>query len=180
MRAFIAIDIPEFSKDAFTELQSILRIGKLVSPEQFHLTLVFMGEQPNELIEEAHHALQQLEMPKFKVKLQGLDTIGSKAPSILYVGIEKNEALDRLQEKIIGVLRSAGVHLDRKRFRPHVTIARFRRRLSKADLDRLRDFMAGYADFGPVLFTIESFSLFRSTLSHKGAVHDELAEYMLI
>ena len=179
MRAFIAINIPEFVNDAFAELQSILRTGKPVSPEQFHLTLVFMDEQPDELIEEAHNALQQLEVPTFEVKLQGLDTFGSKAPSILYVGIEKNEALDRLQEKIVGMLRSAGVHLDRKRFRPHVTIARFGRRLSNADLDRLRDFMAGYADFGPVLFTVERFSPFRSTLGHKGAIHDELAQYIM-
>ncbi|OUS09131.1 2'-5' RNA ligase [Rhodobacterales bacterium 52_120_T64] len=179
MRAFIAINVPEFLKDALAELQSVLRVGKPVSPEQFHLTLVFMDEQPDELIEEAHFALQQLEVPKFEVKLQGLDTFGGKAPSILYVGIEKNEELDRLQEKVIGVLRSAGVHLDRKRFRPHVTIARFGRRLSKADIDRLRGFMAGYANFGPVSFKVESFSLFRSTLGHKGAVHDELAQYIM-
>lgn len=177
MRAFIAISIPDFLKDTFAELQSILRIGKPVSPEQFHLTLVFMDEQPDELIEEAHYALQQLEMPKLEVKLQGLDTFGSKAPSVLYVGVEKNEELDHLQEKLIATLRSAGVYLNRKRFRPHVTIARFGRRLSKADLDRLRDFMVGYADFGPVPFTVESFSLYRSTLGHKGAVHDELAKY---
>ena len=175
MRAFVAINIPEFVNDTFAELQRILRTGNPVSPEQFHLTLVFIDEQPDELVEEAHHVLEHLQIPKFDAKLQGLDTFGSRAPSVLYVGIEKNKALIRLQENVIGALHSAGILLDRKRFRPHVTIARFGRRLSKADLERLRDFMSGYADFGPVSFTVENFSLFRSTLGHKGAVHDELA-----
>lgn len=180
MRAFIAINVPEFVSDAFAELQSILRVGKPTRPENVHLTLVFMDDQPDELIEEVHHSLEQLHVPKFEVRLKRLDTFGGREPKILYVGIEKNEGLELLQEKVIGVLRSAGVHLDRKRFRPHVTIARFGRRLSKADLDRLRDFMAGYADFGPVSFKIDSFSLYRSTLGYKGAVHDELAQYKLV
>ena len=166
MRAFIAINVPEFVNDTFVELQNVLRAGKPIRPDRFHLTLVFMDEQPDELVEEVHHALEQLHMPKFEVKLQGLDTFGGKAPKILYVGIEKNESLDLLQEKVTGVLRSAGIRLDRKRFRPHVTIARFGPRLSRADLDRLQNFMSGYADFGPVVFTVDSFSLYRSTLSH--------------
>lgn len=69
MRAFIAINVPEFVNDTLAELQSILRTGKPVRSEQIHLTLVFMDEQPDELIEEAHHALEQLHMPKFEVKL---------------------------------------------------------------------------------------------------------------
>ena len=179
MRTFIAIKIPEVVSDALAELQSVLRVGKPVTAENFHLTLAFLDEQPNELIEEVHHSLQHLHLPKFDVKLQALDTLGGKTPNTLYVGIENNEALDLLQEKVIGALRGAGVQLDRKRFRPHVTIARFGRRLSRADLDRLRDFMSGYADFGPVSFSVNSFSLYRSTLGHMGAVHDELAQYIM-
>ena len=180
MRVFIAINVPEFVDDALAELQSVLRVGKPVRTERFHLTLVFLDEQPDELIEEAHHSLQHFHLPKFEVRLTGLDTFGGRELKILFAVIEKNEALDFLQEKIIGALRNAGVHLDRKRFRPHVTIARFVRRLSRADRDRLRDFMSGYADFGPVTFMVDSFSLYRSTLSHKGAIHDELAQYKLV
>jgi 2'-5' RNA ligase len=166
--------------DALLELQNFMPTSKPTSPENFHLTLVFMDEQPDELIEEVHHALDQLHVPKFEIALNGLDAFGGREPNILYVGVEKVEALKFLQKKVIGVLRSAGVSLDRKRFRPHVTIARFGRRLSKEELESLRNYMSGHADFGPVSFTVGSFSIYRSTLSHKGAVHDELAQYELV
>ena len=180
MRVFLAINLPESVVEALLKLQIALPAGNPVRPDNLHLTLVFMDKQPDELIEEAHFALQHLKMPKLELNLAGLDTFGSREPSILYVGVEKNEALDLLQEKVIGVLRSAGVLLGRKRFRPHVTIARFGHGLAMNDLDRLGDYLSGNADFGPVSFTVGSFSLYQSTLGRKGAVHDELAQYCLI
>ena len=179
MRSFIAIDVPERVSDALVELQNALRVGKRVNPEQFHMTIVFLDDQPDYLIEEVHYLLKDLHFSKFDLTLRELGTFGGRAPNALYTAIEKNDALDLLQEKVSNALRAAGVQLDRKRFKPHVTIARFGRRLSKTDLDRLRDFMSNYGDFGPISFMVESYSLYRSTLNPKGANHEELARYDL-
>lgn len=179
MRAFIAINLPAYVDDSLLELQNIVPVGRSISPENFHLTLAFLDEQPEELIEQAHYELEQLHVPKFEIKLKSLDTFGGRAPNTLYVAVEKNDALEFLREKVTGALRSAGILLNRTRFRPHVTIVRFGRRLSKADLYRLWEFMSARSSFGSAPFEVNSYSLYRSTLRHNGAVHDELAQYKL-
>lgn len=179
MRAFVAIDLPDDAKDAISGLQSALLVGQPVPADNFHLTLAFLGEQSEDQIEEAHDGLQQISAPSFELKLSGLDTFGGDDPKILFVGTGRNEALGHLRSSIRGALRGAGIELGRERFRPHVTLSRFRRGMSVYDLAKLRMFLAGHADFGLPPFTVASFALYRSTLRPEGALHEKLAQYSL-
>lgn len=180
MRAFVAIDLPPAVKDALEALQGALTVGRPVLPENLHLTLAFLGEQPDDLLEEAHFGFEALQAPAFELQLVGLDTFGNREPSALVVGTAENEALARLHKKVRGTLRSAGMVLERQRFRPHVTLTRFRRGLSPMNLERLRAFLAANAHFRLGPFPVDGFSLFKSTLRPEGPVYDELARYRLI
>lgn len=179
MRAFVAIDLPEPVRDPIAALQAALPVGQPVRAENLHLTLAFLGEQQEALIEEAHLGLQRINAPEFDLKLSGLDTFGGADPKILFVGAAKNGPLGHLRKLVRSAMHGAGIQLDRERFRPHVTLARFRRGMTLYDVERLRRFLSDCADFAPEPFGVTSFTLYRSTLRPDGAVHEELARYHL-
>lgn len=179
MRAFVAIDLPEGVRDHIAALQAALPVGQPVKAENLHLTLAFLGEQQETLIEEAHHSLQRITAPEFDLKLSGLDTFGGEDPKILFVGSEKNEPLGHLRKLVRSAMHGVGIQLKRERFRPHVTLARFRRGMSLYDVERLRRFLSHYGDFDLEPFGVTSFTLYRSKLRPEGAMHEELARYDL-
>ena len=137
------------------------------------------AEQQEALIEEAHHGLQRITAPEFDLKLGGLDTFGGEEPKVLFVGTAKNEPLGHLRKQVRSAMLGVGIQLKRERFRPHVTLARFRRGMSLYDVERLRRFLSHHGDFALDPFGVTSFTLYRSTLRPEGAVHEELARYNL-
>ena len=180
MRAFIAIDLPDTARDVIAHLQSDLPVGKLMSPENLHLTLAFLGEQPTELIEDIHNALCDLTAPGFDLHLSGTDTFGGNDPKVVFAGVKPNATLDHLHSKIRSLLHGTGVMLERQRFRPHVTLARFSRRSTAPEMVRLRGWLLSHAAFEIGSFPVANIVLYRSTLGRGGVVHDELARYPLM
>ena len=179
MRAFVAIDLPEDVADALISLRDRLPAGKPVDPDTLHLTLAFLGEQPDEVMEEVHLALSALRLSAFDLMLSGLGTFGAKQPAVLYAGIAETPNLYDLQARVATASRRSGIELDRRRFRPHVTLARFRRRVSGVELERLRTLLETQAGLRLGPFPVVTFALYRSTLMRGGPLHEELARYPL-
>ena len=178
MRAFVAIDLPDAVIAALEGLQEVMPLGKPVDPDQMHLTLAFLGEQPDDLVEAAHHALAGIRFPAFEMQLSGLGTFGNREPTVLWAGVKDPTQVKALHDRILPALHGAGLPLERRRFRPHVTIARFDRS-GLPEHERLAKFLARWETFPSPPFTVEDFALWRSTLRPKGAIHDELARYPL-
>jgi RNA 2',3'-cyclic 3'-phosphodiesterase len=179
MRVFLAIELPEPLVSELKTLQAQLPVGRKVPEENLHLTLAFLGDQPQELLEDLHFHLQRLDAPAFELTLDGLDCFGGRNPRGLVVMATKNRALEQLHLQVHSALHATGLQPGRNRFRPHVTLARFGRNMSEADMHRLQGFLTGWLDYrvGPVV--VHSFSLFQSTLGPGGAVHDILGQYSL-
>jgi 2'-5' RNA ligase len=72
------------------------------------------------------------------------------------------------------------IDLRRERFRPHVTLARFRRTMLAQDMDRLGMFLEMHGDLSIPAFPVRSFALYRSILREDGATYARLAEYPLL
>jgi 2'-5' RNA ligase len=178
MRAFVAIDLPDRVRTALEAVQERLPLGRAVDPDQMHLTLAFLGEQPDDLIETAHQALEGIRLPPFELHLQGLGTFGDRQPTVLWAGVRDPGPVKALHDRILPALHGAGIVLERRRFRPHVTLARFDR-TATADHERLATFLARWNGFPSPPFLVEDFGLWRSTLLKAGAVHEELARYPL-
>jgi 2'-5' RNA ligase len=178
MRAFVAIDLPDPVISALEDLQEVMPLGKPTDPDQMHLTLHFLGEQPDHLIEAAHQAMEGIRFPAFEMQLSGLGTFGSREPSVLWAGVRDATQVKALHDRIRPALHGAGLALEHRRFRPHVTIARFDRS-GPAEHERLAKFLARWETFPSPPFLVEDFALWRSTLRPKGAIHDELARYPL-
>jgi 2'-5' RNA ligase len=173
MRDFIAIDLPAPVRSALGRVQSALSFGRAVDDEQLHLTLAFLGEQPDDAIEAAHDALSALRIPAFELHLQGLGSFGG---DVLWAGLRDPAPVVALHDRLVPALHGAGIVLERRRFRPHVTLARF----DRADPARLAAFLQAHSSFPCPAFTVSGFGLWRSTLTRRGAVHDELARYPTI
>jgi len=74
-------------------------------------------------------------------------------------------------------VRGAGIGLPRERFRPHVTLARLAPNLPAEPLERLRVWLEAEGGFRLPPVTVEEVTLFRSTLTRTGALHEPLATY---
>lgn len=177
MRAFLAIPIPEDVAGDLMRLQSTIPFGRPVPEENLHLTLAFVEEAPEAALEDLHELMRGLHAGPVDIRFTGLDSFTEGARGLIFAAVERSEALQALHDRIAGLCRAAGLDLPRRRFRPHVTLTRANRRPDGVARDRLA------ASLGPLPglpgFTARAVTLYQSSLTPRGAVHDPLAVYPL-
>ena len=179
MRVFVAIDLPDQICGELERLQEHLPVGRAVPSNNLHLTLSFLGDQPEATCEDAHEALADVHAQSFDLRLSGLGTFGKNTPQVIYADVERCEELIDLERKITRKLRSAGVQFQKRRFRPHVTIARLSTTLATYGLAQVHSFLASQADFQGSQFQVRVFHFYCSTLMPDHARHEILATYDL-
>lgn len=179
IRAFVGIRMPEEIEDALLGVQAGLPVGRAVEPENFHLTLAFLGEHPAPVIEDVHLALDAIRVPRFELSITGLGFFGGARPRVFFAEIGAEPTLKRLHDKVVQAARGAGIALERQRFSPHVTLARFRGGLVGEDAAEMREFAVRRMGFRAGPFPVEAFTLFRSHLGRNGPNYEVLAEYPL-
>jgi len=179
MRIFVAIELPDVVCDELVALQNRFALGRLVPEENFHLTLCFLGDQPDEAVEEAHLALSATHAPSFDLQLIGVGTFGRSAPLVVYATVVQSKALLALEQRITRSLRRAGLQFQKRRFRPHVTISRLPKSLSGFEMSDMEKRVADISTFQSSHFEVTTFQLYQSTLRPNGAVHELLASYQL-
>ncbi|MFQ5566782.1 MAG: RNA 2',3'-cyclic phosphodiesterase [Paracoccaceae bacterium] len=179
IRAFAAIAVPGPVAGALSAAQAGLPAGRPVAPENFHLTVAFLGEHPEPVIEDVHLALGGIRAPGFALTLSGTGLFGAERPRVLYAAVRPEPALNRLRKKVLHAARGAGLRLPRERYSPHVTLARFNAGLKGEEAVEMRDFAARRMGFTAGPFEVGEFLLMRSTLGRNGPVYQELAAYPL-
>lgn len=177
MRAFLAIPIPGEVAGALIRLQSAIPFGRPVPEDNLHLTLAFLEDAPEAALEDLHDLLFALRTPAVDIRFTGLDSFTEGERGLVFAAVERTDALQALHDRIAGLCRSAGLDLPRRRFRPHVTLTRANRRPDGTARDRLA------ASLGPVSglpgFTAGGVTLYHSSLTPRGAIHEALASYPL-
>lgn len=180
-RAFLALDLPDPTRDTLEALSDETRAGRAVPWENLHLTLHFLGEQPTDLLEEAHARLSALSLPAPDLEFDGLGGFGTPARSIAAL-VKPNTVLSALHTSTATALRRAGITPEKRRFRPHVTILRTGLRAgrpSPVEESQLHRFLTTFAGKSLPPFRPETLTLYRSTLRADGPVYDPLASYDL-
>src|SRR5580698_10988098 len=126
MRLFVALDLPWSVREQIAALcGSGIPGARWVPPENYHLTLRFIGEIPGHVARDVDDALLGLRAKGFALTLTGMGTFAKGGISnALWVGVERTPSLDHLRNKIETALQRCGLEPERRRFQPHVTLAR--------------------------------------------------------
>jgi len=176
MRLFVGLDLPWPIREQFDRLDGGIPGARWVPEENFHLTLRFIGEVTPVQAEEIDLALATLRGKAFDVTFAGVGTFtkGGRETQ-LWVGVERNPALDHLQGKIEIALQRAGLPPERRRFTPHVTLAR----LDNAVPQKIAAFLQAHNLFRSDPVRFDHFTLFSSQLGKEAAVYTAEVDYKL-
>ena len=178
IRAFIAVSLDSKVIDKIAGVSAQLKPQiagvRWVAPVNFHLTLKFLGDIDEALIEPIGGVLrEQLRLfPRFTINAKGLGVFpGPKRPRVLWVGLTGDELI-LLASRVESALQPLGFAPESRTFTPHLTIGRWRQsdRAPKSHGRELEDWRVH--DFGRS--NVESVRLIRSVLKPDGATYLEL------
>lgn len=176
LRLFIAIDPPESVRLRLATLCNGVPGARWLKPEQFHLTLRFIGEVDNDAFADIADGLSEVHADPFSLRLGGVGHFPPRgAPKVLWAGVEDGAPVARLHDTIEARLKRLGLKPDARKFAPHLTLAR----LKNAPLGKVRDYLAQHALFASESFGVTEFHLYSSRLGSAGAVHRIEASYEL-
>ncbi len=126
MRLFVAIRLEEPCRDllctAISGLKSHARQGNFSRRENLHLTLAFIGETNR--LDAAKQALGVMRAEPFTMELAGLGSFRRSGGDLWWMGVAENDALSALQQQVDTALAKAGFSLEKRKFRPHLTLGR--------------------------------------------------------
>lgn len=126
MRLFIAVNFDQETKKALHDMAEKLRVqalkGNFTREENFHLTLVFIGETSKvNLVKEA---MGNLKASPFTLQMGSLGRFFRRGGDIYWVGVEKNQTLLLIYDQLFTALNNAGFELEKRPFKPHITLGR--------------------------------------------------------
>lgn len=170
MRGFIAVPVPEPVRDQLVELQAALSTtvqGRWVPRENLHVTLAFLGEMDEGAVRRAMDAMDRaagLVRPgSVGLEPAALGSFDEWGSATMHLALEKDPALMDVQADLARALEAEGFSVPRRRYTPHITLARKAR--AEGPLGEL-PFPTGHR--------AEAVTLFRSYLEPGGAVYKEL------
>lgn len=176
VRLFVGLSLPEELRAELAGLVGGIPGARWVPPSNYHLTLRFIGEIQSWQAQEVDHALIGIRARAFEISVRGLGTFekGGRIQA-LWVGVERSDALTHLQNKVETAIQRVGIAPERKRFAPHITLAR----VDRAPPDKVIGFVQAHNLFRAPPISVEHFTLFSSRLGKEHSVYTPEADYEL-
>ena len=194
MRLFIALDIDDAIRERIARFEQgvsgFAPDTRWQKPESLHVTLKFIGAQPEPAVEKIEQALRTIPASVLDIQFRGYGFFPTaKSPRVFWIGIEAGPQLAALAAAIDEKTASLGIPKEDRAFSPHLTLARAAGRSgsprrSKTDTPnrtflRLQERLAALPapEFGTM--TARKFFLYQSQLSPKGSKYTKLAQFDL-
>lgn len=188
MRSFIAITLPQEIKDSLQHIQERLKSAqadvKWVRPNNIHLTLKFLGEIKDDLIDKIKKIIAEVCKDKKALEVS-LSDLGAfphiKQPRVVWVGISQGEEnikniATELEQKLNGI----GIAKGKRAFACHITLGRLRAGIKRQELSRELEKVKNLQIQNPLKFKVNKISLFKSTLTPQGPIYEEFYNANLI
>jgi RNA 2',3'-cyclic 3'-phosphodiesterase len=173
-RLFTALEIPSEIGQSMSQLRGGLPGARWVDPENYHLTLRFIGDIDDGLADEIADLLGQVARRKFSLRIDGLDSFGGSKPRAVVAAVQPVVELVDLQAEHERIMQRVGLQPERK-YRPHVTLARLRDTSSR----QVADFLSLRLPFRSPSFSVSRFVLYSSRNSVGGGPYVVEAGYSL-
>ena len=168
-RLFVAIDLPDSTRQLLAGLDPHIRGVRWVDPAQMHLTLSFFGDVPDEIDLALREKLTAVEFGAFFLPVNGVGAFSSKgAPKIMWIGVGKaHPHLFQIHKRVQEAALAVGIEPELRPWHPHITIARCR----DVSAQSLRKFLQSNAEFDAGLIRVDVFYLYSSKLTPSGPIH---------
>jgi 2'-5' RNA ligase len=163
-RLFTGLEIPPDIGQALSSLRGGLPGARWIDPENYHVTLRFIGDIDGGAANEIAATLTRVNRKPFEVALQGLSSFGSKKPRAVVASVAPSRPLMELQAELERLMQRCGLDPEGRKFTPHVTLARLR----DASVHDVADYLSLRGYFPTRSFTASRFVLFSSRASVGG------------
>lgn len=168
-RLFIAIN---FKASVIEDIQNIcfgVKNARWVPEEQMHLTIRFLGNCDEKLFIDVIDSLRQVRIHTFSIAPESVGYFPPRGnPRVLWVGIKTSPELKTLCASIDRCLNRTGITQERRKFHPHITVARLR---DNTPSSAIIPFLTQNSLFKTESSTIKEFYLYSSILRQEGALH---------
>lgn len=194
MRLFIALDIDEAIRERIARFLDGVRNfapdARWVKTESLHVTLKFIGEQPDEMVERIKQGLGDVSLAMTEIAFRGYGFFPTpKSARVFWIGLHAGPELAALAAQIDSEMASLGIPKEDRAFSPHLTLARsaggsgspggHRGDAPNRRFQHLQEKLAALPppDFGTM--TPREFFLYQSQLSPKGSKYTKLSSFRL-
>ena len=174
-RLFTGLEVPEDIGHSLSSLRGGLPGARWIDPENYHVTLRFIGDIDGVAANEIASMLPRIKRRPFEVKLQGLSSFGGKKPRAVVASVAPCRPLMELQAELERLLQRVGLDPEGRKFTPHVTLARLRDSTSR----QVAEYLAERGPFRSASFRVARFVLFSSRASVGGGPYVVEAAYPL-
>jgi len=178
LRLFLAIAVPEDIRTELRRLQLELepllppRAVRWTKPEQFHLTLKFLGNVPATDIDALSRAVRAVcgVAPPMRLRAEGAGFFPeSGAPRVFWIDIKSVDGLLMgFQRQLELSVASFAMKQDAKKFTAHVTLARFGK-MRNRETEEPRAALAVGRTYGE--WVAKEVQLIKSSLQPSGPLH---------
>ncbi len=185
IRSFLAFELPLDIKEIVARVSGEIRRSPLnvrwVHVDNIHLTVIFMGNVKMGDVANIGTEVETVcsRYSSFDVLLREMGVFPNKRnPRVLWLGLDGDlERMSHFRDSLQEQLGPFGIKEEKRRFRPHLTLGRFRK--PQKGKSHLNEFIMKYGDLTSPVCSLNELILFQSTLSPKGAEYTKLGSWPL-
>ena len=172
-RLFTGVEIPPDVVQSLAMLRGGLPGARWIDPENYHLTLRFIGDVDDLIAHEVASMLGRVKRGAFDLHFEGLTSFGGRKPRAVVATVAPAQALLEVQSEHERLMQRIGLQPEGRKYTPHVTLARLRDSSSRD----VAEFLAARGYFRTVAFPVSRFVLFSSRASVGGGPYVVEASY---
>jgi 2'-5' RNA ligase len=174
-RLFTGIEIPSEVGQSLSMLRGGLPGARWIDPDNYHLTLRFIGDIDAVLAREIAFILGNVRRGGFELRVDGLSAFGGRKPRALVASVGPSQAVMELQAEHERLMQRVGLEPEGRKYTPHVTLARLRDTSSH----QVAEYLSARACFRSGTFPVSRFVLFSSRASTGGGPYVTENSYAL-
>ena len=163
-RLFTGVEVPPAVGQSLAMMRGGLPGARWIDPENYHLTLRFIGDIDDALACEIAGMLGRVHRQAFDLRLDGLTSFGGRKPRAVVATLAPVAPLMELQAEHDRLLQRLGLEPEGRKYTPHVTLARLRDSSSR----QVAEYLAARGHYRSSSFAVSRFVLYSSRASVGG------------